>query len=147
MMTALNSGQSGLDLFFNPALGGNSPQLSPTPVFLEVVIATSRLLDALSLASSQSFALASQAREQLQKGVLIDTKLKAELSYTRLNELIHWLEDLNRWARKNAKADPSIDLILAAARKLLVSLLLFARDTEDENTKSLVLQLAKGWDQ
>lgn len=137
-----------LELFFNPYLGGNSPQLASSPLFFDLIINLSKLKDELaSVGSLTGDVIGMEAGEILSKSSLVESNLRAEQSRTNLQSLIALLSDVARIAKKGVGSNsPRAGQLLQNAKRVLVSLLLLAKDSDDKFLKESTLALAQSWE-
>jgi hypothetical protein len=145
---SIGTDRTELELFFNPYLGGNSPQLASSPLFFDLIINISKLKDELASVSSLTGDVISvEAREILSKSSLIESNLRVEQSRANLQGLISLLSDVARLARKGLISEsPRAEQLLQNAKRVLVSLLLLAKDSDDRFLKESTLALAQSWE-
>ena len=142
------SDKTELEVFFSPRLAGNTPQFATSPTFYELIVALANLIEGLALSSSAAEdPISGAARDALKKAILAESKLRVEQSRENVMSLIDLLSEVVSAAKRgvaaNSRTSPEL---LARAKKLFVSVLLVAKDSDDASLKNGVLSLAKRWE-
>jgi hypothetical protein len=147
-MMSMVSDKTELEVFFSPRLAGNTPQFATSATFFELIVALANLVEGLAISSSATEdPISGPAREALKKAILVESKLRVEQSRQNVMLLIDLLSEVVGVSKRGVAADsPTASDLLARAKKLFVSVLLVARDSDDASLKNGVLSLAKRWE-
>lgn len=140
-----------LEGFFNPQIAANAPQTLVSTALLDVLVSFSKLVDVI-------FAITRNVPENVsdtwttigRRAATIEGNLKREFTMADTVELTSFLNELgNQYVLlKNGNyTELNYQAIATNFRKVLISLILFAKESEDLNFKAIVLGLAKRWEE
>lgn len=137
-----------LELFFNPLLAGNAPQGAPTAMLFELVVSLTRLIDCLDFIARNAEGTGKEtALKLLNNAREVELTLRKDQSRATYLSLISFLSSIIAFIKTaNQDTPPTIDDLKAKSKKVLISLVLLARESDDTALKNDVLSLAKRWE-